>query len=191
MSEMSESRRRREEGARAALRPAREVLEEIEERGRREECEAADAFVAVMDDALSRYGRGQPMRLQVGQAHVSLAVEMLVEAGYHYKIAASHPADGGQVVLIEVSFAEHHTVTETVKDEISRSDGRERNSEPEEQLAARDGVILTLAEARQLLALVRIDVSTIVNMPNYCGGIPAVVRRLEAMIAERGKNADQ
>jgi hypothetical protein len=67
----------------------------------------------------------------------------------------------------------------------------ERNNEPEEQLAARDGVILTLDEARQLLALVRIDVSTIVHMPNYGGGIPAVVRRLEAMIAERGKNADQ
>jgi phosphoribosylformylglycinamidine (FGAM) synthase-like enzyme len=122
------SERRHEMGEsheRAALRPAREVLEEIEALALREECEAADAFVAAMDDALSRYRRGQPMRLQVKQAHVSLAVEMLVEAGYRYKIAASHPADGGQVVVIEVSFAEHYTATEAVKDEISLSDGRE------------------------------------------------------------------
>lgn len=107
------------------LRTAAQVIVEVDERNAAERREAAQVFMALMEEAIARYQQGSPMRLQVKQAHVSVAVEMLVKAGYRYKLLASHPADGGRVVLIEVSFAEHHTVAEMVKDEISLSDGRE------------------------------------------------------------------
>lgn len=90
---------------RAALRPAREVIEEIERRAQREEHEAADAFAAIMDEAIARHQRGQSMRVQVKQAHVAIAVEMLEEAGYRYKLAASHPLDGERVVVIEIDMS--------------------------------------------------------------------------------------
>lgn len=90
---------------RAALRPAREVIEEIEARAQREEHEAADTFAAAMRAAIERHQRDQPMRVQVKQAHVDIAVEMLVEAGYRYKLAASHPLDGDRVVVIEIDMS--------------------------------------------------------------------------------------
>lgn len=107
------------------LRPAAQALAEVEERLAADRREAAQVFMALMEEAIARYQQGRPMRLEVKQAHVSVAVEMLAKAGYRYKLLASHPADGGRVVVIEVSFAEHHTVDDADKDEVSLSDGRE------------------------------------------------------------------
>lgn len=87
---------------RIKLRPAREVIEEIERRAQREESEAAEVFAATMTAAIERHQPGQTMRLQVHQAHVRVAVEMLKEAGYRHKVAASHPLDGDLFAIIEV-----------------------------------------------------------------------------------------
>lgn len=91
-------------GEMPTLRPAWQVIAEVEERVAIQEREAAQAFAALMERTLAAHQRGRSITVEVPADHLHVALKMLDVAGYKYRKMPRHQLDAQHIVEIEVSL---------------------------------------------------------------------------------------